>query len=166
MEIGMIRPLEHLGDCRWSAFTFVAQPLLHILEGVALHRMFTVKGELLEGSRVKTVAAADGCKQGIEMSFRSVPTGEGVEHLTQPHCEQSIDLELFLMTEQVQLHQKLIGCTAIQRWNHVGESAVEGALAVSNGQMLTQVATPKRYGLDHSAAEAAVRIAGPKNGAA
>ena len=162
----MIRPLEHLGDRRWSSFAFVAQPVLYIFEGVALHCIFTVMGELLEGSRVKTVAAADGCEQGIEMGFRSVATGEGVEHLTQPHCEQSVDLELFLMTEQVQFHQKLICCTAIQRWNHVGESAVEGALAVSNGQMLTQVATPKRYGLDLSAAEAAVRIAGPKNGAA
>lgn len=70
------------------------------------------------------------------------------------------------MAEQVQLHQKLICCSAIQRWDHVGESAVEGALAVSNGQMLTQVATPKRYGLDLSAAEGAVRIAEPKTFAA
>ena len=68
----MIRPLEDLAIAAGAP-----SPLLRnhccTSSKVALHRIFTVKGELLEGSRVKTVAAADGCKQGIEMSFGRYP---------------------------------------------------------------------------------------------
>ena len=100
------------------------------------------------------------------MGFRAISTGECLKHLTQPHGEQGVDLELFLVTEQMELHQEFIRCSAVQRRDHVGEGAVEGALAVSNGPMLTQVATPKECGIDLSAADAAVRIAASKDGAA
>ena len=68
------------------------------------------------------------------MGFGPVSPGKAVEHLDHPHREQWVGLETLLAAEQVQLNQQLIHHAAIQGTDDVRERAMEGALAVSNGE--------------------------------
>ena len=113
---------------------------------MAFHSRFTIFSELDQLLSIEAVAAAKRHEQGLPMLIRAITLSEGVEHLLQPHSEQGISCEKFLMAEQVQLDQQLIGCPPIQRGNHMRERAVKRPFAVSNGQMLTQVLAPKQIG--------------------
>ena len=62
------------------------------------------------------------------------------------------------MTQQVKFHQKLIGCSSIQRRNDVRESCVKGFLAVSDRLGPSQAFLRLSLRQDHSAAVAAVKI--------
>ena len=78
--------------------------------------------------------------------FGAVALGEAVEHLGEAHGEQAIGLEALLVAEQVQLHQQLIHQAPVDRRDHIGESAVEGTLAIRNSEAHAHVLIDRRAG--------------------
>ena len=111
---------------------------------MALHSCFTRRSKLAKLRCIKAAAAAKSAEQGVEVLFGFVAPSESVEHLVQTDGKHGIDLEMLLMTEQVQLNQKLIGGAPIKRGDHIGKRLVKRPLAIGDGQMLTQVSAPNK----------------------
>jgi hypothetical protein len=64
------------------------------------------------------------------VTLGAIAPSKAVEHLDQPCREQGVALETTLAAEEVQLHQQFIDHPPVERRDHMGEGAVEGAFAV------------------------------------
>ena len=68
------------------------------------------------------------------MGIRAIALRKTVKNLHQPCGKEGIAAEASLATEQVEFDQQLIHHPPVEGRDHVGEGAVEGALAVGNGE--------------------------------
>ena len=82
----------------------------------------------------KAGGAAEGFKQGLALFLGPVALRKALKHLDQPNGEEAFGAKPLLMAQQMQFHQQLIDHAAIERRDHEGEGAMEGALAVSDGE--------------------------------
>ena len=58
VKVGLVSALQQLGHAVWSARALVTQPLLNIVEGVTLNRLFAVVSQFVEGFGIKAIATA------------------------------------------------------------------------------------------------------------
>jgi hypothetical protein len=138
VEAAAIGPLQNGGEGSRGTIASMFKPMAHLLNGMASHGGFALIGQAFQLGCMEAGAAAEGFKQRGQVLLRFVAAGEGAKHLTQAHSKQGVHLKLLLMAEQVQLHKQLVGRSPIERRNYKWEGGVKGALAVSNGLMLSQ----------------------------
>ena len=149
---------EATGQRLRSSFPLRFQPFLDVFNRVTLNSLAAPLSEGLDFIAIKAIATAEGGEQRVKLVLRAIPLRKGLEDLTESHCEQRVDREVGLVTQQVKFHQQFICCASIQRRNDVWESGVKCFLAVSDRLGPSQAFLRLSLRQDHSAAVAAVKI--------